>query len=220
MGLYTTKGLYNHYDKKHKERDKTDYYATPTVEVKNILDTLHIDFSNQTILEPCAGGGHMVEGIYDYVLSNLQTDVKIIATDLHEHKRVNLYPILTGENYDFLSDDYQIPTDKVDWIIMNPPYATIEPFTIRALEIADRGVIMLARLQFLEGEKRYENILKDNPPTSVFVYVDRIQCWKDGVESKDSSAQAYAWFVWDKEDEKFDWEPGPFIWWLRRSDKV
>ena len=36
MGQYTTKGLYNGYDKKHKERDKTDYYATPTAEVKNI----------------------------------------------------------------------------------------------------------------------------------------------------------------------------------------
>ena len=94
MGLYTTKGLYNHYDKKHKERDKTDYYATPTVEVKNILDTLHIDFSNQTILEPCAGGGHMVEGIYDYVLSNLQTDVKIIDVNLPIITPCFYYPIL------------------------------------------------------------------------------------------------------------------------------
>ena len=41
MGQYTTKGLYNGYDKNHKERDKTDYYATPTDEVVNILKTLN-----------------------------------------------------------------------------------------------------------------------------------------------------------------------------------
>ena len=50
MGQYTTKGLYNAYDKNHKERDKLDYYATPTVEVKNILNELNIDFSNCVVL--------------------------------------------------------------------------------------------------------------------------------------------------------------------------
>lgn len=44
MGQYTNKGLYNKYDKNHKERDKLDYYATPTVEVENILNKLNIDF--------------------------------------------------------------------------------------------------------------------------------------------------------------------------------
>lgn len=218
MGQYTTKGLYNKYDKNHKERNKVDYYATPTAEVKNILQELQIDFSNQTILEPAAGGGHMLEGIYDYTLSALQSNVKIIATDLHEHKRVNLYPISTGEKYDFLSDEYLLSTDKIDWIIMNPPYATIEPFTIRALEIADCGVIMLARLQFLEGEKRYESILKNNPPTYVYVYVDRIQCWKDGIEPEGSSAQAYAWFIWDKEVVNPYKETS--VYWIRRADKA
>lgn len=67
MGLYTTKGLYNGYDKNHKERDKTDYYATPPQEVENILNLLNIDFNGTKILEPCAGGGHMLKGIRDYL---------------------------------------------------------------------------------------------------------------------------------------------------------
>jgi hypothetical protein len=95
---------------------------------------------------------------------------------------------------------------------MNPPYSVIEPFTIRALEIAEKGVIMLARLQFLEGSSRYETILENNPPTDIYVYVDRIQCWKDGVEPKGSSAQAYAWFVWDKAKKQ-----APQIHWIRRA---
>ena len=45
MGQYTNKGLYNAYKKNNKEREEKDYYATPTVEVFNILDTLGFDFS-------------------------------------------------------------------------------------------------------------------------------------------------------------------------------
>lgn len=67
MGQYTNKGLYNKYDKNHKERDKLDYYATPTVEVINILTELNINFNDTVILEPCIGGGHMVEGIDAYL---------------------------------------------------------------------------------------------------------------------------------------------------------
>lgn len=201
MGKYTNKGLYNKYDKNHKEREKLDYYATPPKEVTNILNTLNIDFSNCSILEPCVGGGHMAEGILQYLKQSEQLNKveKLIGTDIQERGyKSSDWEIIT--DLDFFADDY--PIDSADWIIMNPPYAVIEPFVIRALEIANKGIIMLARLQFLEGEKRYDAILKDNPPTDVHTYVNRIQCWKDGKEPTGSSAQAYAWFIWDKSKDK------------------
>ena len=217
MGQYTNKGLYNKYDKNHKERDKLDYYATPTVEVINILNELNINFDNSTILEPCVGGGHMAEGIDSYLFNNNQVHVKTIGTDIHNRKYANdFWEIKCGPEYDFFSDNY--PYDNVDWIIMNPPYSVIEPFTIRALEIAKKGIIMLARLQFLEGEGRFENILQYNPPTDVYVYVDRIQCWKDGLKPDGSSAQAYAWFVWDKTKSN-DVLVDTKVHWIRRADK-
>ena len=46
MGQYTNKGLYNAYKKNNTEREEKDYYATPTDEVLNILNTLQYDFSN------------------------------------------------------------------------------------------------------------------------------------------------------------------------------
>ena len=55
MKNYTVKGLYNSYDKNHKERNALDYYSTPTKEVINILNRLKINFNNQSILEPCVG---------------------------------------------------------------------------------------------------------------------------------------------------------------------
>ena len=209
MGQYTNKGLYNKYDKNNKERDKLDYYATPTVEVLNILNELNIDFTGDTILEPCVGGGHMAAGIELYLASDFCKGVKTIGTDIKDRGYKNEFWELEY-GLDFFADDY--PYNEADWVIMNPPYSVIEPFTIRALEIAKKGVIMLARLQFLEGSSRYETILEKNPPTDIYVYVDRIQCWKDGVEPKGSSAQAYAWFVWDKsKDQK------PQIHWIRRA---
>ena len=197
MGKYNTGGLYAAYDKKHKEREKLDYYATPAGEVFNILNTLNIDFSNTTILEPCVGGGHMAEGIETYLNSKHHDVLNTIGTDIKDRGYINnLWDLEYG--LDFMADDY--PYDKADWIIMNPPYSIIEPFVIRSLEIAQKGIIMLARLQFLEGEGRYEKILKDSPPTDVYVYVDRIACFKNGDFSiKPDSIQAYAWFVWDKE---------------------
>ena len=220
MGQYTTKGLYNKYDKNHKERSKTDYYATPPEEVTNILNVLKIDFNNQNILEPCYGGGHMAKGIYDYLYEHNMKNWSLCCTDLHPHTTQYPFACGVGEEFDFLGDNYPIPKEtNIDWIVMNPPYATIEPFTIRALEIADRGVIMLARLQFLEGEKRYNSIIKDNPPTDVCVYVDRIQCWKDGKEPEGSSAQAYAWFIWNKDVRKENPHYGTKVHWIRRADK-
>ena len=66
MGIaqYNKKGMYNGYDKNNKEREALDYYSTPTEEVENILSIIKIDGS---ILEPCAGGGHMLKGIYNII---------------------------------------------------------------------------------------------------------------------------------------------------------
>ena len=82
MGQYSKKGLYSGYDKNHKEREALDYYATPPEEVTNILEKL--GFQHDTtyqFLEPCCGGGHMVEGILRHIDSPI-----IIATDVKERE--------------------------------------------------------------------------------------------------------------------------------------
>lgn len=209
MGQYNIKGLYNGYKKNNAERDALDYYATPTDEVINILDNLGYDFSEKTILEPCVGGGHMALGINKYIEKNGQFLVRKIGTDVKNRGFENEY-WHTEYNLDFLADDY--PFDYADVIIMNPPYATLEPFLIRALEIAEDKVICLCRTQVIEGSSRYEKIFKDNPPTYIYQYVDRIQCWKNGEKPVGSSAQAYCWLVWDKSVKNSD----TYLRWIRR----
>lgn len=213
MGQYTNRGLYNKYKKNNKEREADDYYATPTDEVLNILRALDYDFTGKTILEPCVGGGHMAEAILQYIAEKGQTGVKLIGTDVKDRNfRNDSWSLSYG--HDFLSDEY--PFDSADIIIMNPPYSILEPFMIRALEIAKEKCIMLGRIQALEGEGRYENIYIDNPPTDIYQYVDRIQCWRNGEEPTGSSAQGYTWLVWDNTNPA----EYPRFHWIRRSDKI
>ena len=212
---YNKKGMYNGYDKNHKEREALDYYSTPTEEVTNILNTLNINFIGKTILEPSAGGGHMLQGIKNYLADNVN-NVTVIATDIQDR---GCKDIEAGAAFDFLSDEYPYK-DNIDYIIMNPPYSIIEPFVMRSLGIANKGILMLGRLQFLEGEKRFENILAEYPPTDVYVYVDRIACFRNGdISQKMSSAQAYAWFYWDIEKVNTTIYNSK-IHWLRRADKI
>ena len=212
MGQYTNKGLYNAYKKNNAEREEKDYYASTTDEVLNILNTLQYDFSNQTILEPCVGGGHMAQGINQYIENNGQFLVRRIGTDIQDRGFEDEY-WKTEYGFDFLADDY--PIDNADIVIMNPPYSTLEPFLIRALEIAQDKLIVLCRMQVLEGEGRYEKIFINNPPTHIYQYVDRIQCWKNGTKPTGSSAQGYCWLIWDRKNPT----PAPILHWIRRNDK-
>lgn len=204
MGQYNKKGMYAGYDKNHKERERKDYYSTLVEEVFNILDKMDFKFVNtDVILEPSCGGGHMIEGIIHYCKENGFIP-NIIATDIQEREikaNIENTTLLMGKEYDFIEDSYPY-IDNIDYIIMNPPFSLIEPFVMKSLDIAKKGVLMFGRLQFLEGEKRYEHILKDNPPTIFYTYVDRVACFKDGNTTiKPSSIQAYAWFYWDKQKD-------------------
>ena len=202
MGQYNKKGMYSGYDKNNKEREALDYYATPPQEVTNILKTMGLEITAQDyVLDPACGGGHMMKGIVDYFpkVQLVGTDIKDRTTqlikDLKENTNSTYY---YGKEYDFLSDEY--PVKECDYIIMNPPFSIIIPFVQHSLDIAKKGVLMFGRLQFLESVARYEKIFVDNPPTDVWVYVDRVACYKNGdFSTKPSSVQAYAWFYWDKE---------------------
>lgn len=218
MGLYSKQGLYAGYKKNNNEREALDYYATPPLEVTNILEKLGLNFSYCSILEPCAGGGHMVDGILDYCVKNkcrpniYMTDIKyregIWEAVRKKYNTFNSRVIIE----DFLSDNY--PFNKVDYVIMNPPFSTIEPFVIRGLEIAQKGLLMFGRLQFLEGKSRYNNILEKNPPSNVYVYVDRVKCGKNGDFASTEAIQAYAWFYWEQKVREYE---NTQLHWIRRK---
>lgn len=212
---FSKTGGYNGYKKNHKERAENDYYSTPSAEVLNILKTLNIDFSDDdVILENSCGGGHMVNAITDYC-DLIGRSPLILAADVknripNKQNRSNL-KYYFGEEYDFLSENYPL-SKEVDYVIMNPPYATLEPFIMKSLALAKKGVIVLARIQALETQGRYENIFSIYPPSDVYVYVDRISCYKNGDTSiKENGSQAYCWLVFKPESTETK------LHWIRRS---
>lgn len=91
MGLYNKQGLYAGYKKNNKEREALDYYATPPQEVTNILEVLKLNLHGSTILEPCAGGGHMLEGIRRYCIDQDMIPHKIFASDIKKRTQLEDY---------------------------------------------------------------------------------------------------------------------------------
>ena len=72
---------------------------------------------------------------------------------------------------------------------------------------------MLGRLEFLESKKRYEEVFSIHARTDVYVYVDRIVCYKNGdFSEKPSSIRAYASYYCDKENKSKETK----VHWIRR----
>lgn len=198
MGQYSKSGSYAGYDKTNNEREENDYYATPPKEVTNICEILKLNFNlDDVILDPCCGGMHMLLGIEQY-----QSGLQLVGNDIIKRPTAqlpdNIKYVECGD-CNFLSNDNHF---EADYIFLNPPFKEIIPFVTKSLQIAKKSVIMLCRLNFLETQKRYEQIFKLNPPDDVYIYIDRIACYKNGdFTIKPNSIESYAWFIWNKTEQ-------------------
>jgi hypothetical protein len=64
---------------------------------------------------------------------------------------------------------------------------------LRALQIANRGVAILARTVFLESVGRYDGIFSRGPPTKFAQFVERVPMVKGRLDGKATTATGYAW---------------------------
>lgn len=185
--VHTILGASNH---SIEERAENDYYATPPQAVEELLKR---ESFNQYVWEPACGAGHISD-----VLK--QAGYQVYSTD-----------IVNRNNYaDDIADFLAVGVHEFEsWkgdIITNPPYKYCCEFIKKSLEVIKNGnkVAMFLKLQTLESEKRYLQVFKDNPPKTIYVFVKRVGCLKNGIETGESSAVCYAWFVWEK---GFDGDP-------------
>ena len=162
-----------------EEREENDFYAT---DPKAIDELLKRETFNKNIWECAVGQGHLAERLkeYGYIVK---------CSDIVDRGYQNT------ELLDFLFEFDEFNGD----IITNPPYKLCSEFILKALDLIPTGnkVAMFLKLQTLEGGARYEQIYKYNPPKTIYVFVKRIQCAKNGTFTG-QSAVCYAWFVWEK----------------------
>lgn len=166
-----------------RSRVENDYYATPPEVTMAILNKEVLEGS---ILEPACGEGHISE-----VLKEYYPNQEVVSTDLIDRGY--------GQgDINFLTYDFN---RKFDNIITNPPFKYAKEFIERGLELANNKVIMFAKIQLLESEKRQE-LFEKHPPKSVYVFSKRVNPWRNGspVDEKGSpwsSTMCFAWFVWE-----------------------
>ena len=183
-----------------RDRVDNDFYATPRNAIEAILNEVKL---NGSILEPAAGQGHISKLLKEYYPYS-----EIVSTDLIQREEKFGIPIQGG--VDFLTHEFN---RKFDNVITNPPFNLAQEFIERALKLSNDKVIMFAKIQLLEGNKRRE--LFDNTPLKyVYVFSKRVNPLRNGEELDEngkpwSSTMCFAWFVWEH-----DYEGEPITRWL------
>ena len=131
------------------DRNKTDFYATPTEVTVALLDFLEdkmlID-PPATIWEPAMGNGAMFDVMLD-------RGYRVLGSDLHP--QVDILPSI-----DFLKTN-----TECDWIITNPPFSKATEFIVHALELG-KPCAFLLKSQFWHARSRLD-LFRENPPSYV-----------------------------------------------------
>lgn len=163
-------------------REEHDYYATDPRALELLLD---IETFSESVWECACGEGHLSKVLEERGYNVTSTD-------------------LIGRGYGTGGVDFLDSTASFDGdIITNPPYKYAAEFVRKAIETITPGhrVAMFLKLQFLEGKAR-KALFNTYPPKVIYVATGRINCCKNGdfsdEQRKNNSAQAYAWFIWEK----------------------
>lgn len=182
------------------EREAVDFYSTDPECVRDLISRESFQYS---ILEPCCGNGNIAKE-----LTNIGFDVT--ATDLYDHG----YGTTGVDCFDYTNIDQDI--------ITNPPYSLTTEFIEHMINELKSGhkMALFLKLQVLEGQARYQKIFSQGKLRRVYVYVNRVACYKnderyqknedgslkldkDGNPKKIGSACAYMWAVWEADYHGF-----------------
>ena len=184
------------YQQRVEPRDSADDFPTPPWAVRAmcewLIENTGNDLSQQTVLEPACNRGYMARPLSEYFAS-------IVARDKFDYGDEH-YPH-ADECRDFLSD---ADVGEHDWVITNPPFILAEEFVHKALTVAKVGVVMVLRVAFLEGVRRWERLYSSIPPTYYLQYVERVSMVKGAYDPDASRPVAVCCMVWLKSDTEHD----------------
>ena len=157
------------------DREKEDFYPTPESATQALMDRQQ--FKGE-IWECACGNGAMSKVI-------IKNGYNVYSSDLIDRGYGEI-------GIDFLQSD-----KKFDNIITNPPFNLGTEFTIQALKLARKKVVMLSKLSYLEGIKRRELIFNQNKLEKVLVFSKRVPFKKESTQTKAAGLMAFGWFIYD-----------------------
>ncbi len=184
--------------------DSLDYFPTPPWATRALCECVltDLDWYGVSAWEPAAGEGHMSDVLIEYF-------AYVGSSDVHAYRESTPVGSFTGEGPDVAQ---WLGTRQPAWVITNPPFNLAIEFAERGLREASTGVALLLRSVWMESKERYERLFRDNPPTTVAVFSERVPMTKGRWDPDASTATSYAWFVWrqwqrEKRETKLVWIP-------------
>ena len=168
-------------DPEHKgERHRDDFYRTGEVATRALMA---VEKFPGVVWECACGQGDMSR-----VLEGAPEVERVISTDL-------VYRGYGTGGTDFL----RMPISLGDHVVTNPPFRQVDEFVNHALDLDPPGKIaFIARLQWLEGQRRKRTIFDVRPPARVWVFPYRIPMTRGDLSTPRVGLVAFAWFVWER----------------------
>lgn len=189
------------------ERHPEELYSTGPAAT---LALLAVERFPGAVWEPACGRGAMAKVLRSPAGAAAGIE-RVAATDLHDHG-------YGGARLDFLAPGSELGVEslfgrRIDHVVTNPPFKGRLPerFLARALEVADRKVALVLRLQWLEGAGRHARVFARTPPSRIWVSPWRFPMARGG-ERMRAGLMSFAWMVWDRDYRgrtELDWLPGP-----------
>lgn len=165
-----------------EEREPNDFYSTDPKAVRALMKRLQV--SKDTMIYECAcGSGNLSKELESM-------GYKVISTDLIDRG-------YGTAGVDFLKVQ-TIPDNCM--ILTNPPYKLTSEFILHAMTLLNDGGIacFLLNISYLSGNARYKDIYAKQLLDKVYVFSNRIHCYKNDINTGHSSPVNYAWYIFRK----------------------
>lgn len=178
---------------RHHPSDSLDYFPTPPWATRAVLHELLIPrqnfwfpLSDLVALDPCAGGGHIAAPLREVF-------EQVEISDVFDW---GINPPIRDFTFETLATLEADGRARPDWIFCNPPFKIAQVFLERALSIARMGCAFFVRTGWLSGQERYDQVYRDNPPTFVVHFAERVSLMEGVWDPECRGATDYVWLIW------------------------
>ncbi len=185
------------------DRDPLDWYVEPRRATEQLLS---VERFVGTILDPCCGGGNIVNSLIAAGYAAHGADIVCRLGDY--------IPGWWRGEQDFIATT---GAGSFDNIVMNPPFFRAkgaEAFIRRALDAVPGKVAAFVDIRFIAGAERAAGLFSEFPPSRIWLVTPRVSCppgtYLAAGNKAGNGSSDWCWIVWDRTSQS----AGTQIGWL------